>query len=129
LKNGGLGLRLMQRAATSIPRSVGSLKRFPWPSARTLIAAIAAIAFFFLTVPLLAMLLRALGDLTGARALLSRSVASAAALSLGTTAISLALILRLVWLIGSLPGAFFIGEVLAGRTPAEVEESLPQEAE
>jgi len=33
--------------------------------------------------------------------------------------ISLALILRLVWLIGSLPGAFFIGEVLAGRTPAE----------
>jgi len=88
-----LGLRLMQRAATSIPRSVGSLKRFPWPSARTLIAAIAAIAFFFLTVPLLAMLLRALGDLTGARALLSRSVASAAALSLGTTAISLALIL------------------------------------
>lgn len=43
--------------------------------------------------------------------------------------ISLALILRLVWLIGSLPGAFFIGEVLAGRTPAEVEESLPQEAE
>ena len=43
------------------------------------------------------------------------------------TSIALALILRLVWLIGSLPGAFFIGEVLAGKTPAEVEESLPEE--
>ena len=31
------------------------------------------------------------------------------------TSIALAIILRLVWLIGSLPGAFFIGEVLAGK--------------
>lgn len=44
------------------------------------------------------------------------------------TSIALALILRLVWLVGSLPGAFFIGEVLAGKSPAEVEESLPEEA-
>ncbi len=43
------------------------------------------------------------------------------------TSIALALILRLVWLIGSLPGAFFIGEVLAGKSPAEVEELLPEE--
>lgn len=43
------------------------------------------------------------------------------------TSIALALILRLVWLIGSLPGAFYIGEVLAGKSPAEVEESLPEE--
>lgn len=43
------------------------------------------------------------------------------------TSIALALILRLVWLFGSLPGAFFIGEVLAGKSPAEVEESLPEE--
>jgi uncharacterized membrane protein YbhN (UPF0104 family) len=43
------------------------------------------------------------------------------------TSIALALILRLVWLIGSLPGAFFIGEMLAGKSPAEVEESLPEE--
>ena len=43
------------------------------------------------------------------------------------TSIALALILRLVWLIGSLPGAFFIGEVLAGKSPSEVEESLPEE--
>ncbi len=43
------------------------------------------------------------------------------------TSIALALILRLVWLIGSLPGAFFIGEVLSGKSPAEVEESLPEE--
>jgi len=44
------------------------------------------------------------------------------------TSIALALILRLVWLVGSLPGAFFIGDVLAGKSPAEVEESLPEEA-
>ncbi len=44
------------------------------------------------------------------------------------TSIALALLLRLVWLIGSLPGAFFIGEVLAGKSPTEVEESLPEEA-
>ena len=82
----------MQQAAAGIPRSVGSLKRFPWPSARTLSAAIAAIAFFFLTVPLLAMLLRARRPDGGACSV-SRSVASAAAPGLGTTAISLALIL------------------------------------
>jgi len=45
-----------------------------------------------------------------------------------TTSIGLAIVLRLIWLIGSLPGAFFIGEVLAGKSPAEVEESLPGEA-
>jgi len=44
------------------------------------------------------------------------------------TSIALALILRVVWLIGSLPGAFLIGEVLAGKSPAAVEESLPEEA-
>ena len=42
------------------------------------------------------------------------------------TSIGLALILRLVWLIGSLPGAFFIGEILAGKSPVEVQESLPE---
>jgi len=31
------------------------------------------------------------------------------------TSIALAVILRLVWMIGSLPGAFFIGDVLAGK--------------
>lgn len=31
------------------------------------------------------------------------------------TSIALALILRIVWMIGSLPGAFFIGDVLAGK--------------
>lgn len=41
--------------------------------------------------------------------------------------ISLALILRLVWLIGSLPGALFIGEVLAGKTRVEAEQSDPKE--
>lgn len=43
------------------------------------------------------------------------------------TSIGLAVILRLVWLIGSLPGAFFIGEVLAGKSPADLEEILPKE--
>ncbi len=43
------------------------------------------------------------------------------------TSIALALILRLVWLIGSLPGAFFIGEVLAGKSPTELEKNLPGE--
>ncbi len=41
--------------------------------------------------------------------------------------ISLALILRLVWLIGSLPGALFIGEVLAGKTRVGAEQSDPKE--
>lgn len=31
------------------------------------------------------------------------------------TSIALAVILRLVWMIGSLPGAFFVGDVLAGK--------------
>ncbi len=44
------------------------------------------------------------------------------------TSIALALILRLVWLIGSLPGAFFVGDVLAGKSPTEIEESIPEEA-
>ena len=44
------------------------------------------------------------------------------------TSISLAIILRLVWLVASLPGAFFIGEVLAGKSPAEVEVSILEEA-
>ncbi len=44
------------------------------------------------------------------------------------TSISLAIILRLVWLVASLPGALFIGEVLAGKSPAEVEVSIPEEA-
>lgn len=43
------------------------------------------------------------------------------------TSISLAILLRLVWLIGSLPGAFFIGDVLAGKSPAEMEEAFPKE--
>lgn len=43
------------------------------------------------------------------------------------TSISLAIILRLVWLVGSLPGAFFIGDVLAGKSPGEMEETLPEE--
>lgn len=43
------------------------------------------------------------------------------------TSISLAILLRLVWLIGSLPGAFFIGGVLVGKSPGEVEENLPEE--
>jgi molybdate transport system permease protein len=63
------------------------------PRARTLIAAVAAVAFFFLTVPLLAMIWRSLGNLSGASALLSRSVVSAVTLSLGTTAVSLILII------------------------------------
>ena len=45
-----------------------------------------------------------------------------------SASIGLALILRIIWLVGSLPGAFFIGEVLAGKSPAEVEETLPEEA-
>jgi len=44
------------------------------------------------------------------------------------TSIALALILRLVWLVGSLPGAFFVGDVLAGKSPTDLEEPLPEEA-
>lgn len=83
----------MDQAATSNLISAERLALIRRPGAHALLVVLAAMAFFFLTVPLLAMLLRALGDLTGAQALLSRPVASAAALSLGTTTISLALIL------------------------------------
>jgi molybdate transport system permease protein len=65
------------------------------PSASTIIAGIAAVMFFFLTAPLLAMVWRALGDLSGASALFGRSVVSAITLSLGTTAVSVCLILIL----------------------------------
>lgn len=82
----------MERAAASYPLSTSLSRRFRLPRARTLLAAFAAVAFFFLTVPLLAMILRAMGDLSGAHTLLSRSVVSAVTLSLGTTAVSLSLI-------------------------------------
>jgi uncharacterized membrane protein YbhN (UPF0104 family) len=36
-----------------------------------------------------------------------------------STSISLAVILRVVWMIGSLPGAFFIGGILGGKRPSE----------
>lgn len=65
----------------------------PRPKASTLIFALAAVMFFFLTIPLLAMVLRALGNLNGFNALFGRSVAAAISLSLTTTAISVLLIL------------------------------------
>ena len=68
-------------------------------SATVFIVGLAALMFFFLTAPLLAMLLRALGDLSGrdaaTQALFGRSVISAITLSLGTTAVSVSLILLL----------------------------------
>ena len=36
-----------------------------------------------------------------------------------STSITLAVILRVVWMIGSLPGAFFIGGILGGKQPPE----------
>ncbi len=36
-----------------------------------------------------------------------------------STSITLAVILRVVWMIGSLPGAFFIGGILGGKQPSE----------
>lgn len=83
----------MDRAAIRLTLSLEPRARIRRPGASVLLITLAAIMFFFLTVPLLAMLLRALGDLSGARALLSRPVATALALSLGTTAASVALIL------------------------------------
>lgn len=40
------------------------------------------------------------------------------------TSIALAVILRVVWMIGSLPGAFFIGDVLAGKEKTEHTEEV-----
>jgi molybdate transport system permease protein len=60
-----------------------------------LITALAAVAFFFLTAPLLALLLRALGRLGGVAALAGRPLLAALGLSLATTAVSVLLILVL----------------------------------
>lgn len=68
-------------------------RRFKRPNGNTIIVAIATVMFFFLTIPLLAMVLRAVGDLTGFQALLGRSVLTALLLSLGTTSVSVCLIL------------------------------------
>lgn len=59
--------------------------RLRCPQASTILVALAAVMFFFLTVPLLAMALRALGNLSGIRSLFGRSVGSAITLSLFTT--------------------------------------------
>lgn len=67
--------------------------RIRQPRGNTIIVVIAAIMFFFLTIPLLAMILRALGNLSGFNALFGRSVRSAITLSLGTTSVSICLIL------------------------------------
>lgn len=72
-----------------------SFQPFSRPGASTLIVILATLMFFFLTTPLLAMVLRALGDLTGFQALFGRSVVSALLLSLGTTSVSVLLILAL----------------------------------
>lgn len=63
------------------------------PSAKTLILLAAVLAFFFLTIPLLGMVIRALGDLSGINALFGRPVIAATILSLFTTSISVMLIL------------------------------------
>jgi hypothetical protein len=44
-----------------------------------------------------------------------------------TTSIALAIILRLLWMIGSIPGAFFIGDVLAGKERADLTEGVENE--
>ncbi len=62
-------------------------------NAAAVLAVMAALMFFFLTVPLLAMLWRAVGDFSGVNALFGRSLLSALTLSLGTTVISVLLIL------------------------------------
>jgi molybdate transport system permease protein len=69
--------------------------RLPRPRTNAALLALATLMFFFLTIPLLAMALRALGDLSGARALLGRSVSAAIGLSLGSTAVTVLLILLL----------------------------------
>jgi molybdate transport system permease protein len=71
------------------------LHRLKRPKASHILACLAALMFFFLTAPLLAMVWRAFGDLSGAKALFGRSVVSAISLSLGTTAVSVLLILFL----------------------------------
>ena len=43
------------------------------------------------------------------------------------TSIALAIILRLLWMIGSIPGAFFIGDVLAGKEKADLTEGVENE--
>jgi molybdate transport system permease protein len=57
------------------------------------VAGLAAAAFFFLTLPLLALLLRALGRLSGLGTLAGRPLLAALGLSLATTAVSVLLIL------------------------------------
>lgn len=69
------------------------LSRFRWPDGRIIIAVMAAVMFFFLTVPLLAMALRALRDLSGIEALYGRAVGNAVSLSLFTTLISVSIVL------------------------------------
>ena len=71
------------------------LPAYKRPKAGIIITFLATLMFFFLTIPLLAMVLRALGDLTGFQALFGRSVLSALLLSLGTTSVSVVLILTL----------------------------------
>jgi molybdate transport system permease protein len=63
------------------------------PNAQALILLVATVAFFFLTVPLLAMVIRALDNLSGANALFDRPVVTALTLSLFTTAVTVILIL------------------------------------
>jgi molybdate transport system permease protein len=67
--------------------------RFRRPKASAFLVGVASVMFFFLTIPLLAMVLRALADLSGFQALFGRSVVSAITLSLSTTAASVFLIL------------------------------------
>lgn len=69
------------------------LSRFRWPDGRIIIAVMAAVMFFFLTVPLLAMALRAVRDLSGIEALYGRAVGNAVSLSLFTTLISVSIVL------------------------------------
>lgn len=68
---------------------------FQRPTANTIITILAAGMFFFLTTPLLALLWRAFGDLSGIKALVNSSILNAIILSLSTTTLSLLLILIL----------------------------------
>jgi molybdate transport system permease protein len=83
----------MDQTATNYLLTAKPWRRIKRPQARLYLAVVAALAFFFLTLPLLAMIIRALAGLSGAASLLSRSALSAVALSLGTTLVSIALIL------------------------------------
>jgi molybdate transport system permease protein len=67
--------------------------RFHWPDGRTIIAGMAAVMFFFLTVPLVAMGLRALRDLSGIESLTGPAVGNAITLSLFTTFVSVSIVL------------------------------------